>query len=344
LGLATARVLARAGREVLVLEASVVGHAGAGSKGTARIFRLGYPDPRYVRMAQAAERHWRELEAESGRALLHTTGQIDFGEGMDAVAAALGEAGAPIVVLGAAEVAERWPALCARGRAIYEPSSGVLAADECLAALGDGVEVLEGVRVTGLVDDGREVEVRGGREVYGARVAIVCAGARTMALLDALVRVPLQASLEQVAYFALSGVTPAPPIFIEWGTPALYGLPEPDGQRYKMAFHGNGPVVDPVTAAFEADPAMVGALGEAARRLLPALDPVPVTTERCVYDNTADTDFIVDRVGRVVIGAGTSGHGFKFGPLLGEALADLATGTTPSIDLERFALSRATLN
>jgi sarcosine oxidase len=80
---------------------------------------------------------------------------------------------------------------------------------------------------------------------------------------------------------------------------------------------------------------------DAAGRLLPALDPVPVATERCVYDNSGDTDFVLDRVGRVVVGCGTSGHAFKFGPLLGELLADLAEDRAPALDLSRFSLRRA---
>ena len=55
LGLATARALARRGWRVLVLEAAgAPGHERAGSKGDARIFRLGYPEPHYVEMAALA--------------------------------------------------------------------------------------------------------------------------------------------------------------------------------------------------------------------------------------------------------------------------------------------------
>jgi glycine/D-amino acid oxidase-like deaminating enzyme len=90
-------------------------------------------------------------------------------------------------------------------------------------------------------------------------------------------------------------------------------------------------------------------LRSAVARLLPGLVPDPVATERCVYDNTADSDFVVDRIGRIVVGCGTSGHGFKFGPLLGEMMADMAIGTSaPShsgrrsrLDLRRFSLHRA---
>ena len=78
----------------------------------------------------------------------------------------------------------------------------------------------------------------------------------------------------------------------------------------------------------------------AVHRLLPSLDPEPVETERCVYDNSADTDFVIARTGNIVVGCGTSGHGFKFGPLLGELLADLAEGAPPPIDLGPFGLDR----
>jgi sarcosine oxidase len=77
-----------------------------------------------------------------------------------------------------------------------------------------------------------------------------------------------------------------------------------------------------------------------ARRYLPGLCPDPVRAERCVYDNSPDEDFIVDRVGRIVIGSGTSGHGFKFGPLLGEWLADLAAGDGGGAPTPRFSIAR----
>jgi sarcosine oxidase len=55
---------------------------------------------------------------------------------------------------------------------------------------------------------------------------------------------------------------------------------------------------------------------------------------------TADEDFVLDRDGPVVVGGGGSGHAFKFGPLLGEMLADLALGRETSVPRQRFSLSR----
>jgi sarcosine oxidase len=81
-------------------------------------------------------------------------------------------------------------------------------------------------------------------------------------------------------------------------------------------------------------------LRAAAEQVLPGFRPAPVATERCFYDNTADEDFVIDRLDRVVVGGGSSGHGFKFGPVWGEALADLAEGKAPAIELARFSLAR----
>jgi sarcosine oxidase len=138
------------------------------------------------------------------------------------------------------------------------------------------------------------------------------------------------------------------PIFIEWGPHMIYGLPVLGAGAhectYKVSHHTSGTWLedfDPLDPTpWDDDPGLLACLTDAVRRLLPALDPEPFATERCVYDNSADGDFVLDRVGRVVVGCGTSGHGFKFGPLLGDILADLAEDRTPLVDLTRFRLDR----
>src|ERR1700684_991581 len=104
LGLSAARSLRRRQREVVVCEQGTVGHAGSGSKGSARIFRLGYDDPAYVRLALTAQRLWRQLEAEAGATLLTTTGQVTFGDDLEVLTRALTEAAAPYELLGGDEL------------------------------------------------------------------------------------------------------------------------------------------------------------------------------------------------------------------------------------------------
>jgi sarcosine oxidase len=369
LGLCAAWALAQRGWSVEVLDAGdAIGHARAGSKGDARIFRLGYPEPFYVAMASRAGELWRQLEARSGRTLLHPTGQLSLGDedSLAAVARALDAHGAPYVAYAAADAQASFPGVVLHGPVLFEPSSGVLAAEECLSALCDvgGFPVHTGVTVTALDQDDASVHVRtasGG--TLTADIVIDCAGPDALRLLgtadavggaigDGLEAPP---SLPQVAYFRVADAQhDLPPVFIEWGDGMVYGLPVPapvaggrgDGHLglYKVSHHTPGPplprYVPTDTAPFDDDPSLLATLTDAVARLLPSLDPEPVATERCIYDNTADTDFVLDRVGRIVVGCGTSGHGFKFGPLLGEVLAHLAEDTTPAVDLTPFRLTR----
>jgi sarcosine oxidase len=357
LGLATAWAMTRRGWQVLVLEAAgVPGHERSGSKGDARIFRLGYPDPLYVEMAVLARTRWRDLQAATGRRLLHDSGQVTLGEEstLEAIADALDAAGAPAERVSAGTAAQRLPGIAATGMVLVEPDSGVLAPDQCLRALREAgdVELRTGSPVTSLRQSPDAVTIRtGDGSELQAAIVITCAGSATLGLAgvgeSAVAAAP---SLPQVAYFApRPDAKVVPPVFIEWGDDMVYGLPVPSGGpragTYKVAQHVPGPTLpafDPAEPAPLAsdDLALLAPLTGAVARLLPSLDPRPVATERCVYDNSFDTDFIIDRVGRVVVGCGTSGHAFKFGPLLGELLADLAEGARPAVDLSRFALGR----
>jgi sarcosine oxidase len=323
LGLATARALRFRGHDVLVLERETVGHVRGGSKGASRIFRHGYTDPHYVRMAMDALPLWHDLADEAGTQLLVPTGQLTFGVGMGSLLRAMTEAGAPVRRMRADEIRERFPDVAAPGDALYEPDSAVIDAAATLAALRAPVAdaIAEHTRVTKITDDGRRVRVDSEEGDVDAKVAIVCPGPWSASLLG----LDTFATLEHVAYFSPSDTErPTLPIFIEFAQPATYGLPTLSLDAYKVALHHAGPRVDPDAVALEPQPEHVDAIVRATKRLLPTLDPTPVLTEVCMYDNTATEDFVLQRRGNVVIGAGTSGHGFKFGPLLGEHLADLA--------------------
>jgi sarcosine oxidase len=99
------------------------------------------------------------------------------------------------------------------------------------------------------------------------------------------------------------------------------------GEGIKAGWHGAGPEVDPDRRSFLPEPVQLAALQDYARTWLPGVDADSFEAISCTYTTTPDEDFILDRVGPVVIGAGFSGHGFKFTPVIGRILADLATGT-----------------
>jgi sarcosine oxidase len=343
LGLSAARALTRRGRDVTVLEQAEIGHPGAGSKGSCRIFRLGYTDARDVAMARRARDYWHELEEESGRSILLPTPHLTLGEQLPAVHEAMLKAGAPCELLSAEQAASRFPGIATRGPALLEPQSCVTAADQALQALAAAAPAVRtGARVTGLADDGRRVQVATGAATLSARAVIVCAGPSTSRVLaTAGITLPSAPTLEQVAYLAPASDGPAQmPIFISHDTPTPYGLPVPGSALYKIGIHQGGPPVDPDRQSPDADPELILRLTALATGLLPGYNPEPVATERCVYDNSPDEAFILDRAGNVVIGSGTSGHGFKFGPLLGEWLAGLATGQADDLPGPRFAVAR----
>jgi sarcosine oxidase len=182
-----------------------------------------------------------------------------------------------------------------------------------------------------------------------ARVAVVAAGGWCGPLLaGAVTQVPrLTVTLQQVRYFAARAAGGAWPTLIEWSAAGAdwYVVPAADGTPgVKVASHVPGRAVDPLSGPFaEIDRVREEEAADYARARLPGLVPAGLAAETCLYTMTADEHFVVDREGPLVVGGGGSGHAFKFGPLLGEMLADLALGKDTQIPRERFALSRPAL-
>jgi sarcosine oxidase len=347
-GLSAARALTRSGCQVTVVDQAEIGHRDGGSHGACRIFRLGYNEPGYVLLARQASALWTELETACGERLLHPTPQLTIGPDLPAVRAAMRAAGAPCELLPAAEAMARFPGVHVTGEVLVEPDSAVIAADRALTGLAGLIpEISTGVRVTSLADDGRRVRAWTDAGQVEARRVIVCAGPWTPGLLaTAGISVPGSATLEQVAYLdPAHAAAPVMPIFVHYGGAFPYGLPVPGSRQYKFGLHHSGRPADPDHQARAADPGLLRRVEQAARTYLPGCDPAPVAMERCVYDNSPDEDFLVGRIGNVVIGSGTSGHGFKFGPLLGAWLAGLAADGVPGValpgELARFCVPGA---
>src|SRR5687768_3120109 len=140
MGIATARALARAGRDVIVCEQFELGHARGSSHGGSRIVRLSYPEERWVRLAQEAYPLWRELEAEFGRALLDQPGALDLRD-WQANRDALAACGVPFEVLDAAAIRRRFPIRVEPGETgLFQADGGILFADLALQAMRASAE------------------------------------------------------------------------------------------------------------------------------------------------------------------------------------------------------------
>ena len=312
MGLAAARALAQAGHDVVVCEQFELGHARGSSHGSSRIVRVSYPDERWVRLAQESFPLWRELEAESGRRLLELHGTLDLGDwapNRDALAAC----GAPFEVLDAGQIEHRFGIRADPGdHGLYQANGGIVRADEAVAAFADGLEVREHVRVERLEQDGNGITAGDVR----ARVAVVTAGAWA----PVLVGVDATPTVETVSYFGLD--RPAPSL-IDTTTGARHGyaLASPGGSL-KAGLHQAGRPVDPDEPAV-ADRELAARTAAWVERRFVGAGPLR-QTETCLYTIRENDEFLLERRGRIVVGSPCSGHGFKFAPVVGKRLAELA--------------------
>jgi sarcosine oxidase len=346
-GLSAAWRLGLAGRSTVLLERFEVAHHRGSSHGATRIFRFAYDNPLYVSLAQAALPLWKDLESVSAQEILRNTGGLDVGPAskLDRIENALHSCGAAAERIDGAELRARFGWFEAGDdAALYSPDTGVLAADRTLVALAAAardtgnasIRENEPVRALEIEEDAVVLSTASGR--LRARRCIVAAGAWVGPLLSSLVTFPLRVTREQVFYFR-DGEAILP--FIHSTAPARYGVPAfAEAAGVKVAEHMTGETTSADGRGFEMDPEGAARVSSYVQATLPSLDPDPVAFETCLYANTPDEDFVIDMRGPLIVASPCSGHGFKFGPIVGETLASMATDREPPVPIDRFALER----
>lgn len=359
-GLSAAYALLEQGmHKVRVLEQAAVNHVRSTSASISRLLRFEYgADAFYSRMVQLSLKLWRDLEQKTQRTLYTPTGLLSLGrEGEEVERArdiALG-LGLSSEYLTEQTGRQRFPQFEFKNYNVltYNTEGGILHASTCLqtlrrAILDLGGEIVENRRVTQIVHEssGRPIHLRlcSGEETAADRV-VVSVGPWVHRLLGGLC-LPITLTRQYILYF--SGLTPASfgvgvfPAFVEKD---LYGFPIHKGSRrwLKIASHEFGRPVDPDAAVLIED-AVIASTVYRARALLPALHRAELAhVEACIYDVSPDENFILDYLPgdqRITLATGLSGHGFKFGPLLGHLLSNLVREIQPEVPLGRFCLAR----
>ena len=346
--------------EVTVLERFQVGHEWASSHGLTRAIRHEYGDAAiYTDMVARSLALWKDLARETGRTLYTETGVLSLGHvddghtlpGLDVMRAR----DLPAARLTVAECRERFPQFRPDeyDAITWNPVGGMLHASECLVALSERLQarggiLREGAQVMRVEPEGAggRVTLVGGTQLTADRV-IVTAGPWVHDVLPELA-LPVRPTRQQVCYF--SGL-PDPAMFAVGRFPVFlvgmnqYGFPLHGPGWIKVGLHAFGETADP-NAGYDSDMREVEEVRDFLRRVIPdAAEATLELVDRCMYDVTPDEDFILDSHpagSGVIIGGGFSGHGFKFGILIGELLAALARGVESPVPMERFRLDRFT--
>jgi monomeric sarcosine oxidase len=359
-GSAALMQLARRGWRVLGIDRFLPGHDRGSSHGETRIIRKAYFEHSdYVPLLHRAYELWAELEAHAQQKLFHRVGLLQVGPPQGAVVqGVLHSAREHDLKVEFIENAAHSRSRCLQGftipegmSAVFEEDAGYLLVEDCVvaharAAIAAGAELHCGEAVQRWEIDGGGVRVITDRGVYSAGKLIVTAGAWARDLLSEL-DIPLRVVRKHLHWFSnysFERTLPASTFLFEMPYGVFYGFPTVAGEGIKIAEHSGGTTVaDPLTDPADADEADLAQLRRFIADCLLQVGHVSLRHARCFYTLSPDEHFLLDvhpHHPQISFAAGLSGHGFKFTPVLGEALADLATEGKTKLPIGFLGLGR----
>lgn len=366
MGSAAAYYLARAGQRTLLLEQFEIDHQWGSSWGYTRIIRYSYDVPRYIQLAYETYPLWDDLEREAGETFIVRTGGIDFGPVQDAslraTIQAVQEAGLKHDLLTPAEAQARFPQFRFHDdmQVLYQPDSGLITPSRAVRAhvrlaQKHGAEVRDRTPITRFALNADGVTVWAGDEKFTAGQLILAGGAWARRLLreNADLDLPLAPMRCQEAHFYpranREAYSPANmPVYIYYlnfhDGEAMYGLPDYEGNGVKSAFHGGQDFDHPSEISYEPSMDEIARIRETIGEVLPTLRDAELGLTRiCLYTMTPDHHYIIDQhpaYPQLIIGAGFSGHGFKFSTGIGKIMAELAVEGRSPYNIDLFRLRR----
>lgn len=360
MGSAAAYHLATRGLRVLALEQHDLGHGFGSSHGLTRIIRLAYfEDPSYVPLLRRAFTLWRDLQEGMDEPLLHVTGGLDVGAAGSQVfegsLRSCREHDLPHEVLDATALAARFPGWrpAPSAMAVYQPDAGFLTPERCIHAYAErarslGADIRTRERLVDYTASGGHVRVRTDRGQYEAAQLVLSAGPWMPELAPAL-RELLVPERQVLGWFDIADrarfAPSAFPVFVfeaEEGT--YYGFPEYGVPGFKIGrYHHLDERVRPESVDRDCHRRDEAALRAAVSRYFPSANGEMLSSAVCMFTNTPDEHFIIDRAPNapeVLLVSPCSGHGFKFCSVIGEICADLVQHGTTVHDISLFALGR----
>lgn len=357
---------AKRGARVLGIEQYELAHAHGSSHGGSRIYRTAYFEHTdYVPLLRRAAMGWNEIERASRTKLLNRCGVLYGGLDGSAVIAGVKESARmhdiALESIAARDVGERFPAFAGHREPIaeflYEPEAGFVRPERAILAFlkvaqRAGACVREQTRVHAWQESSGSVTVHAGDSVEQTKQLVICTGPWSPEVAPQL-RVAMVNTRQVIGWVtpkspALADASVMPAFFLERaGGAPLYGIPMASDQSapfgVKIGVHGHGHVCDPNSIDRVVQPHERDELRDMMQRAAPGAAGQVTASAVCIYTNTPDDNFVIDRLPqfkRVTIAGGFCGHGFKFAPVMGELLADLALDGSTALPAEFLRSNR----
>lgn len=349
MGACALETLARRGARVLGIDRFDPPHASGSSHGGSRVIRLSYFEhPDYVPLLRSAYEGFDRLARASGEPLRHETGLVVGGApGNQTTEGMLRSArvhGLEVEAFDGAELVRRfpqftvpsgWEIVSERRGGFVRPEATIRAALE--AAARQGATIRRNAPVESWGASAERAWVLSAGERFEAASLVLCAGA-WMPKLAVDLGVPLWPTRETIVWLDDTGDpgwhAGSMPVWLfdRGALPAVYGIPAFVGMGFphglKVGLHGRGPTVEPHQISDPVDPVIVTeTIHATAERVVGARTRAVAATKHCLYTMSPDSDFVLGLHPchpNVVVATGFSGHGFKFAPVIGEILSDLA--------------------
>jgi len=344
---------------VTLLDAWGPGNSRASSGGETRIMRGTYgPDQPYTELAARALRLWQKYERRWKCQLLHRTGVLWMVSSRDDAyergsLAMLREARIKFQEFSTPEMKKRWPQINVSNVhwGIYEPEYGYLDARcSCQAVVdafiaGGGAYRQLAVSPEGLENAPlRSLILSDGSRLKADRYVFAC-GPWLGKLFPETLGDVIRPTKQDIFFFGVpagdSRFTDAQlPVWGDHGKRFFYGIPGSDRRGFKMADDTRGAAFDPTCGERVVSRATLKRVREYLAFRFPAMKDAPlIETRVCQYEQTPDSNFILDhlpRMDNVWLLGGGSGHGFKHGPALGEEMANLILKNSEADSLWRL--------
>jgi len=366
------------GHRVAVVESRSVANQWASSHGQSRMYRRMYSDAYFSQMQSRALELWREIEAERGVALLRENGLLFYGEtdtgetvegSVPGARAVMEELGIPHEYFDTgAAMAERWPDMKADEafQGVFEATAGKIDSSLACRAMVDGAvergaRLYENEAVVDLWIDRKgamHAATSQGRFFRAGKV-VVAAGGWTRRVLQHL-NVDMDLEVHSVAYghYRVRDVETAARMPQWFCFRKKRG--ELDGGLY-FGFPPEDPSVPVIKCGIDFTPDAMGLIRDSMsgfkyqteKEIAKLMDDFFFENWPCIeerldiqcspYTMTRDQYFVLGEIPdmpQVIVFSGGCGRAFKFGPLLGQCLADLALGKEPSYDIAPLSPSR----